>query len=573
MYNKNDFSNKTYKLFREITDVIRATGEPEDLVKLTLSAYLLCLQMQSTYNDLFSYIDLIEENDFVPAEIKPLVREYLKEEEWDNLKRLIGDYSFDDALPIAFVLSQASKISGDLETPQSVITLSERLLNLNSEDVALDLCCGTGSFAVDALCNTPLQQIDAVDINTCAMDVLTIRSKLMDKTVRLIRNNAFSFSDGTKYHKIFANYPFMVKAMKDETTVKEFLETDKYPLATSRSSDWIFNALVMTLLREDGKAVVIMTNGSTYNLPDVAWRKFFVEHGFIEKIIALPPALFSLTSIPTTLLVLSYGNEKIRMIDATKIYHSQRRDNYLNDADIALILQSLDKDSSMALSVSKADIRDKEYDLFPAKYLARTISFNNEVKFGSVIKDIRLGTKMPAQKTAELITDRDTGCYYLQMNAIQNGIVDTELPKVKRLDEKLLKHCGKVGDMVFPKNYAPGKIAVLDCKKDELYLIPSNMYVLELDSNIVNPYYVAAFFDSAIGREILTGSRSGTTIPIIGVSALKELPFPLPDMEVQRKVANKYLAAMDEVRIYRTKLERATEKLSLAFGEEGEYLA
>ena len=93
---------------------------------------------------------------------------------------------------------------------------------------------------------------------------------------------------------------------------------------STTSSDWVFNALLYDLLTENGKAVGIMTNGSTWNSIDMPMRKYFVERKMVEYVISLPGKIFA-TNIATTLIILSHNNDSIRMIGAiiaTVAYHS-----------------------------------------------------------------------------------------------------------------------------------------------------------------------------------------------------------------------------------------------------------
>ncbi len=60
----------------------------------------------------------------------------------------------------------------------------------------------------------------------------------------------------------------------------------------------------------------------------------------------------------------------------------------------------------------------------------------------------------------------------------------------------------------------------------------------------------------------------GATLPNIPVDGLKKIMIPCPDISVQNEVAEKYLAKMDEVKILKHKLARATAELKSIY-EEG----
>ena len=106
-----------------------------------------------------------------------------------------------------------------------------------------------------------------------------------------------------------------------------------------------------------------MTNGSTWNSIDTPMRRYFVERKMIECVISLPVKMFPYTNIGTTLIVFSHGNDTIRMIDATEIYHKGRRQNMFLQDDIATILTALHTDSEYSKDVTLDELRANEYNL------------------------------------------------------------------------------------------------------------------------------------------------------------------------------------------------------------------
>ena len=62
----------------------------------------------------------------------------------------------------------------------------------------------------------------------------------------------------------------------------------------------------------------------------------------------------------------------------------------------------------------------------------------------------------------------------------------------------------------------------------------------------------------------------GATIPNIGVDKLKNIMIPLPSMEDQMRVAQKYQATLDEIAMLKLRMGRAVNKLHHVFDEESE---
>lgn len=123
-----------------------------------------------------------------------------------------------------------------------------------------------------------------------------------------------------------------------------------YPeFSKKTSSDWVFNALICDLLAEGGKAVAVMTTGAAQNSTDISMRKYLAERHMIESVITLPKRMFApYTSIGTSLIVFSHGNEGIRLVDATKLCLCGRRQNEFGHQNIEEILTHCKRTASTA---------------------------------------------------------------------------------------------------------------------------------------------------------------------------------------------------------------------------------
>ena len=59
-------------------------------------------------------------------------------------------------------------------------------------------------------------------------------------------------------------------------------------------------------------------------------------------------------------------------------------------------------------------------------------------------------------------------------------------------------------------------------------------------------------------------------MPNIGVDKLKKVEIPLPPMEEQERIAQKYQATLDEIAVIKLRLEKAINNLHHIFDEESE---
>lgn len=124
------------------------------------------------------------------------------------------------------------------------------------------------------------------------------------------------------------------------------------------------------------------------------------------------------------------------------------------------------------------------------------------------------------------------------------------------------------GDLILSKNGAPFKVAVADIPDGRTVLASGNLYIIRLDTERVDPYFVAAFLASEGGKRSLECMSVGTTIPNLSLRNLKSVQVPVPDMETQRRVAERYRADLDQIAVLKIRLDSARAAISATYDEK-----
>lgn len=505
-------------------------------------------------------------------EIRDLVGKQFDEKFWEALLNLIEKYetNFLARATLKAIETVDDRIFGFMITPPSILRLVHRLLGVTKDDKVADICCGCGSYFLSAIDVEREAKYFGYDINQESIAMVHIIVDLTEAEINVALCDVFSLasqSDKVKFNKIFSNYPFGIKVRNLGEGYEYFKKiSDQYPeLSKATSSDWIFNALLCELLEENGKAVGIMTNGSTWNTIDTPMRKYFVERKMIECVISLPNRMFTSTVIPTTIIVLSNDNEAVRMIDATKICQQGRRQNELSEENIETLVNALDTDTSFSKLVTIDELRNNDYVLNLSRYVQEELSFENGVAFESIIKNITRGAQCTASQLDELVSDRVTNMQYLMLGNIKNGMIDEKLPYISGIDAKQEKYCLKNNSLILSKNGYPYKVAIASVKEGQKILANGNLYIIELNEERANPYYIKAFFESVQGIAALKSITVGATIPNIGVDKLKKIIIPLPSIDEQNRIAQKYQDVLSEITAIKKQLEETTNKLQHIF--------
>lgn len=492
---------------------------------------------------------------------------------WFVVIELKDKYSADELLAyILFNNEMEDFKTGDCSTPSGLIKLACSILNIKNNEKVFELCSGKGNFFVEAFTTQEEFDYTGVELNYVANDIAKIRAEILEKDIDLILSDAFEYRVEEKANKLFANYPFMVKTPAMSEHKERIRKAFSIPaeVVQRASSDWIFNATIIEQMGIDGKAVAIMTNGATWNTADRNIRQFFIENGYIEAVISLPAKLFNSFAIPTTLIVFSHNNKEIKMIDAREICVKERRNNVLTENNINEILSLLDKDGENAITKRISEFADNEFVLNATRYLEVLPEIANGVELGSVAKNITRGAQLKADDLEEKKSSEPTPYKYLMLANINDGVLSfDEEQYLKEIPANLSKFCVKNNSIVLTRTGLPFfKSAVAQVEEGNILLATGNLFVIELDETKVNPFYVQAFFTSEAGVSLFRSICTGTGLPTISLDKLRKLVIPLPSLEEQNAIGNKYAATMDEVILLKRKLEKSIARMKHIYDEE-----
>lgn len=560
--NVEKYAREIYIRLREIDELSFAR-----IISTAYASYIVRENKLQSADELLAYID-----QELPESQRYFLRDRTSESYWDYVIELSKVFASEQLLAVVLWYSSGlySKYEAELDTPESIVKLAHKILKPQNEDVA-DICSGVGSFLVHTALNSENKSLYGVEINTQAKEISEIRLSLITNNSNVEQKSALTIDTKKKFDKIFCNYPWAVKSIGlfgDNEQHRVF--EDQIPeLKKNITADWYFILNVANHLKDDGKAVVLTTNGTTWNGgPNKIIRERFIKLGLLEAVIALPANLFTSTSIPTSMLIISKNNfDSVRMIDATELATVGRRQSSLDDAAIKKISEMLDIDSDSSKSVTFTDIDEMDYAINPSRYLQTEIKVENGVPFKDLINNITRGAQVKAADLDKMVSDVPTPYQYLMLANIQDGLISDALPYIKELDKKLEKYCVKNNSLIISKNGTPVKVAIAEVEEDHQILANGNLYTVEIDENKANPYFIKAYLESEEGAIALSRISVGAVLPNIPVDSLKKMLIPNPPIEEQNRVAEKYHTKADEIKVLRYRLQKATAELKNIFVE------
>lgn len=504
---------------------------------------------------------------------------------WETLRDQANQYQVPESLAMTVLEVDFNKIPMDgkyEETPLSIIKLASEILDVGVGDRVLNFYSGVDSFVkYQALMGKNAHySIWNEDDNFQLVNILRAKVLQCAAVVSLKNmNQCFDVSVPEQYDVIFANYPLKKNLLiEDRSNIFwiPFLQTGKK--LERISSEWIFNECIVNMLSEKGRAVVIISNGTLSNKNDAPFRKRLVDAGLVEAVIALPARMFTRTAIDLSLVVLSKAeNNYVRFVNATGLGQLNPRSVEFSEADIDTIVVNLQKEGIYSKNIELKRLQENEYILNYSRYFTEHLSFDNGRKLGDIMA-LKRGVPLSANMLDALVANEPTNIKLLTNSNIHNGMVLGELISFKELDKKIVRYVLQNHDLVIAKSMslgnAPYKFVVIDLEelKDEqicqgdLQILPSaNMFVLELNESLVDPYYLQAFLESEQGNACLKSITVGTAVATFKVDDLKNLEIPLPSMAVQKKIGREYKEAQNRVKRLKKKLVQALDDLQSVY--------
>ncbi|WP_462134314.1 N-6 DNA methylase [Slackia piriformis] len=484
----------------------------------------------------------------------------------DELAKIILDIELEEDLA-----SRLMRYDGI--TPRSVAELAVKVLDIADGNSVADFGTGTGSFLVRASREADCELVYGCDVNSTSVAIAKMRAEVMGSTAVVEQADMFHI-DGM-FDRCFSNYPFVMKMGGFKDKVLELLGLQGYEgIPRFQSSDWLFNLQLVSRLKEGGKAVGVMTRGSSYNGADEKIRHHFIENGWVEAVIALPEGMFSpYSGIPTTMIILSKGNEEVRLIDASGLCQKSRRETTFSDDDIANIMRLLSEDSDgLSKRVAYKELADDGFILNPEWHLGETIEVRDGISIENLSLKITRGSGWGKKQLEEFNSNTPTEFKYLMLQNIVDGEIEDDLPCLTEIDSSQDKYCIKDGDLLLSKIGPNFKVAVANVPDGEKVLATGNLYIISFDQEKVDSRYVKLYLDTDQGAAQLRRACVGTTMPSIPTKAFGDILIPMVNLDEQAKIIERYEELRREIAIHKTAIDKARKKIASLLDEGQEKL-
>lgn len=560
----NEFAKKAENLSKEIEAGLRVwLPSYTSLDKAAIT--LVLFEASSLKAGIVTYKEAIAS---LPENIKADIYHCTKVDVvWDDVKQLLEMYETEDFLQVLLSVSDNDARTNSYNLPASLNQLAERFLRIKSEPgKGLQLYSGSGDTLTSLVCRHNNLAVTGLELSRDGVLISKLKAFALGVQIEVIRRSPIEYCLAARgkaeYDFVISTHPF---GLRVRTLSDKFPElSDIYPfLRSGTAADWVCGLLALDNIAPDGKVVAFFSEGCMFTNQDREVRKYLVHNGLVEAVIALPAKMYSYMSIKPVMVVLSRGNKEVKMVDASDMFTPGRRQNEFSEENIEAIIDAYNHPGEKSVCVTVDDLSKSDYTLLPTRFLAVPEA---AIKNGKPLEElVQFGRSVAITASAldKLSVDENDAStnYYLRLSEVHDGMVDNRLPKISCIDKKYEKYLLEDNDIILSRNGSPFKVALFNEQAGTKVLPVGNLLILRADTSKINPIYLKAYLESEQGIAGLSALLTGVAMQVISLERLKKMLVPVPDMEEQNEIAEKYLSIVDELKILNLKILNAKDRL------------
>lgn len=565
--------NKYYKILRN--------GNHRDGVDLEIKT-ICFLNILNGNQILIDDLDLSSHEDFN----KVMEREFSRQNN-DKIKDLLGEIIktgvFNHRVELNIVNKEISLLKNTTRkelfnyerlvigkdshwtTSDNIIELITKLTDISRYETILDLCSGKGTFLNKCSEINPKAILTGFEINQIANVIAKMRLFINGVDLVLYRENILEISLNKQYDLVFSDYPWSLRTSKDVVDDKDMIVTYE---RNRMKADWNFIFKAINAMKDNGKSIVIVPQGALFSTLDKNSRKQVIDNELLEQVIKLPAGTYPGTGVQYSIVIFSYGNKTVRMVDATDCIVG--KNSGYKKIDINKVVDLFqNEDDSKIIEVSTSQIIKADYNFEVGRYLSSVMNLN--IINPKHIKEI--GTVLSGyQYTSKSLKEMEPGIGNVDIvkitNIIEGEIEYASLASTDIDEERIEKYLLKENDILISSKGTAIKLALVTNLGDRKVIPHNNLMVIRVNSEEVLPAYLCCFLNSESGRLILNSLQTGSIIINITKSNLLELIVPVIDMDTQETIVNHYNILKNEIIKLKSRLNVLEQKIMFIYDDE-----
>jgi type I restriction-modification system DNA methylase subunit len=454
---------------------------------------------------------------------------------------------------------------GIIETPYSIRMLIKNFIELNKIKTMADFCSGLSSIAGEVIFDDIFYYgvENNISISSIAAFIMLINKienfKIENKDI------LFNYENNMKFNFIISDFPQNLNLFHDlNPNDPRFI----YGIPDKVSADWAFAQNVIYHLDDKGIGLIVCTKGTLVRTNEIKIRKKIVEADIIECVITLPQNLYEKVNIGTEIIIFNKNKnlerkKKILFINASEFSYRINKSQHAitNEAIVKIIdcYRNGKEIEDFSKFVEYDKIEEFKYTLNPAEYLHYDLlrnSFKNTVALGEVAKITR-GVQI--QKDDSNVQNFQKSHYMISVKDVDGGKVFYDNESMIKIEKQdwIGKYDIKPNDIIVTSKGWQVKFAIVD---DEFKpaLINSNLTKIRVDPKKYNAHVLFEFLQGDIGKKMIEGLQTGTTIKLINTTQLARLEIPVFDIRFMNEIG-------EEIKRNRLEYEKSIEEANRKF--------
>ena len=183
------------------------------------------------------------------------------------------------------------------------------------------------------------------------------------------------------------------------------------------------------------------------------------------------------------------------------------------------------------------------------------------IKIGEAVLTKRKGRTLKKEEIEQRVCYAETDNLYVKPNCVENGIINSSVTFLKDIPQCFSGNVAKKNEILIPTIGFPNKIIVLNSEK--IKLLPNSIfYILKLDEDILNPFYLASLLNSNKEKSKIEAMYKGLQTHIY-IDELLDYEIPLLSLEEQNKIGRLYIEYNNNIKETMKKIEIESEKLRI----------
>lgn len=291
---------------------------------------------------------------------------------------------------IKYFADSAGKKAGEFYTPAEVVRTMVEIVDPKPGMAIYDPTAGSGGMLIQARDYIRDTGGDPRDVelagqekigttwSICRMNMILHDIPSADiQQEDTLRAPQHRTEDGElrRFDRVLANPPFSQNYIRKGMERPERFEV--FMPEKGKKADLMFVQHMLAVLKSDGRMATVMPHGVLFRGGEEREaRKHFIEQGYLDAVIGLPPSLFYGTGIPACVLVMNKEGARTRgdvlFVNADREYREGKAQNHLRPEDVAKIVEVYRRRETVpgyARLVPKAEIAAEDYNCNIRRYV------------------------------------------------------------------------------------------------------------------------------------------------------------------------------------------------------------